>query len=63
MNNETKKEKSRLTEHISFYCSERLKGRIVDVSEKINESLSWTVRRLISVGLLKLKEGGYLEDE
>ena len=51
------------TEHISFYCRPKLKKRIVDCSEEVNESLSWTVRKLILVGFKKMEEEGVFDEQ
>ena len=59
----TEDKKIKRTEHISFYCSPKLKKRIVAVSEEVKESLSWTVRKLILVGFKKREEEGVLEHE
>ena len=49
-------QKTRLTEHISFYCSSILKRKVVECSKKLNESLSRTIRRFIFIGLNKINE-------
>ena len=59
----TEDKNTKRSEHISFYCRPKLKKRIVDVSEEVNESLSWTVRKLILVGFKKMEEEGVLEHE
>ena len=59
----TEDKKIKRTEHISFYCSPKLKNRIVDVSGEVNESLSWTVRKLILVGFKKMEEEGVFDEQ
>jgi len=51
-------DRTRQKEHISFYCSSKLRNQIVDCSKRIKSSISSTIRKLILVSLESIKEGG-----
>lgn len=49
-------ERPRLTNQLSFFCSEGFRERLVEVSKERGSSISSTIRRLVIEGLTKKNE-------
>lgn len=48
----------RQTEHLSFFCTKEMKDNLMICSKKLSNSLSATIRKMISVGLRFVNQGG-----